>query len=85
MNEPMDMNRLTNRIIEYEEGNLSDRETLELFSDLIKSGLAWQLQGSYGRMARDLIKSGLLNNRGVIDWEKFEELTNGGGCQGEAI
>lgn len=45
-------------IIEYESGLLSDIEVIEGFQELIDSGLVWQLQGSYGRMAKALIDAG---------------------------
>ena len=32
-------------IMDYEMGNLSDLDTLKLFSELIKNGMAWTLQG----------------------------------------
>ena len=43
----------------YEFGLLDDDETVILFQSLIDSGLAWQLQGSYGRTAVALIEDGL--------------------------
>ena len=46
-------------IIAYENGELDEQETVELFQDLIDSGMAWRLQGHYGRVARDLIEEGL--------------------------
>lgn len=46
------------QIIAYEQGDLSDDETIALFQDLINSGLAYQLQGSYGRTANALIEAG---------------------------
>ena len=47
------------RIIAYETGKLSDEELIKLFQELIDSGEAWTLQGSYGRMASALIEAGL--------------------------
>ncbi len=46
------------KIIAFEQGELDEEGILELFQELIDSGLAWQLQGSYGRMARSLIEAG---------------------------
>jgi hypothetical protein len=50
---------ITSQVIAYEQGDLSDEDTIALFQRLIDSGLAWQLQGSYGRMAARLIEDGL--------------------------
>jgi hypothetical protein len=46
------------KIIAFEQGDLDEEGVIELFQELIDSGLAWQLQGSYGRMARNLIEAG---------------------------
>jgi len=53
------MNSLTDKIIRYEDGDLEFNDTIELFQELINSGLAWQLQGHYGRTAQMLIEDGL--------------------------
>jgi len=53
-----------NQIIEYENGNLNDEETIELFQELIDTGMAWELQGSYGRMAEYLIEQGSIKTYG---------------------
>lgn len=53
------MSDITSQVIAYEQGDLSDEDTIALFQRLIDSGLAWQLQGSYGRMAARLIEDGL--------------------------
>lgn len=57
---------LVDHIIEYENGNMVEYETLELFSYLVKSGQAWTLQGHYGRVATHLIDNGYLDKKGRI-------------------
>ena len=46
-------------IMAFESGDLDEQQTIEFFQGLIDSGLVWQLQGSYGRTARNLIDAGL--------------------------
>jgi len=58
---------IADRIIDYEEGNLGEEETLALFQDLVDSGLAWELQGHYGREAARLIEQGLVSWPGGCD------------------
>lgn len=50
---------LVTKIMDYESGEMSEEDTIDLFQELINSGLAWQLQGSYGRTALALIEAGL--------------------------
>jgi hypothetical protein len=52
------------RIMDYEAGELDQEQTVELFQELIDSGLAWSLQGSYGRTATALINAGLCTKKG---------------------
>jgi hypothetical protein len=47
------------RIMAYEQGELDDEQTITLFQELINCGLAWQLQGHYGRAARAMIDAGV--------------------------
>ena len=61
------------QIMAYEEGNLGDLETLEMFSDLIKSGTIYQLQGHYGRTASALIQDGWILPNGDINTVKVDE------------
>ena len=46
------------QIIAYESGDMPPEQMPAFFQSLIDSGLAWRLQGSYGRMAAALIQSG---------------------------
>ena len=55
---PKDPPDLTEKIIAYEQDELDEEATAELFQHLIDTGLVWQLQGSYGRKAMELIRSG---------------------------
>jgi hypothetical protein len=57
---------LFNELMAYEDGELDTTEIVQLFSKLIKSGMAWQLQGMYGRQAMTLINSGYLDKEGNI-------------------
>jgi len=54
---------LINLIIRYENGQLSEGDTLGLFQELVDTGMAWELQGSYGRMANHLIEEQYIYDR----------------------
>ena len=47
-------------IIRYENGELTEEETLALFQTGVDEGWIWTLQGSYGRTAADLLSAGLI-------------------------
>ncbi len=49
---------MLDKIIAYENGELDDAEVINLFQELINSGLAWTLQGNYGRTAQAMIDAG---------------------------
>jgi hypothetical protein len=63
MNKKID---LVDMIMQYEEGTLDADGTLVLYAELIKTGKAWQLQGSYGRAAVALIDNGWIDEDGNI-------------------
>ena len=49
---------MLDQMMAWENGELDEDETVTLFQCLINSGLAWQLQGCYGRQAARLIQDG---------------------------
>lgn len=58
------MTDVVDKIVAFESGQMGSEEVLDLFSDLVTTGMAWQLQGSYGRTAHHLIMSGFLTEDG---------------------
>lgn len=54
---------LLSKLLEFEQGELDDTGIIELFQQLVDTGLAWQLQGLYGRTACNLIQAGLITDR----------------------
>ena len=61
-------------IMDYEMDQLDDFNTLKLFSELIKNGMAWSLQGHYGRTAKHLIDNEYLLANGDINEGKLEDI-----------
>ena len=50
---------LVDKIIAWECGEMeTEEEVIKFFQDLIDTGMAWTLQGSYGRTAKALIEAG---------------------------
>jgi hypothetical protein len=60
---------LVDKVMAWEAGEMDEPQTVEFFQELIDTGMAWQLQGCYGRMAAGLIEAGYCHAAG-------EEATN---------
>ena len=50
-----------NDIMRYEGGEMDEAEMIEFFQKLVDNGMAWRLQGHYGRTAQALIDAGLVH------------------------
>lgn len=53
---------LADRIMKYEQGDMTSEEIIELFQELMNTGIIYNLQGSYQRVANKLLISGLIHN-----------------------
>lgn len=51
---------MVEQIIRYENGEMTEEEVITFFQGLVNTGLAWSLQGHYGRTAQALIEDGLI-------------------------
>jgi len=51
-------------IVAYESGELTEDQVTDGFQHLIDNGMAWKLQGSYGRQAMRFIHDGLCHKAG---------------------
>ena len=51
---------LVGNIMAFENGELDEDECIAFFQHLVTTGLAWSLQGSYGRTAHALMEAGLV-------------------------
>ena len=65
---------MADNIIAWESGDLGTQDTVEFFAELIKNGMAWKLQGCYGRAAMRMIESGVLDKEGNINQDLLDEV-----------
>lgn len=64
---PVDEKDILGQMIAWEQGDLGEEDTVKLFQHLVDTGLAYQLQGIYGRTAESLISQGYITEAGVHD------------------
>lgn len=57
---PRDVINTLPLMMQWEQGDLAPDDELILFQELVRTGLAWRLQGAYGRHAARLIGAGLI-------------------------
>ena len=66
------MTDIIDKIISYEAGDIYGWEVLDLYADLINTGMILNLQGTYQREARHLIEEGIIDQNGnIIDTSKL--------------
>jgi hypothetical protein len=59
---------LYDRLISYEQNELQMEDTLELFQELLDTGIIFELQGHYQRAASQLLQAGLITiPRGITE------------------
>lgn len=57
------MSNMVDKIMAWESGEMTDEEIIEFFQELVDTGMAWELQGMYGRAAQALIDAGYIKRR----------------------
>jgi hypothetical protein len=65
---------LVDKIVKWEAGQMNTKQEVKFFSELVKSGMAWSLQGMYGRRAMDFIEAGIIDKSGKINRKKLQEV-----------
>lgn len=50
-------------IMAYEEGTIDEGRFIKLFQYLVDTGLAWKLQGHYGRTAQAMLDAGHITRK----------------------
>jgi hypothetical protein len=70
--------QLFDSMLAWEEGELNEDEIVVLFQRLVDNGMAWTLQGMYGRQAQRLIDAGLVHRHplpaaGISDFYSMGE------------
>lgn len=58
---------LVTQLIKYDNHELGEKEIITLFQHLVDTGMAWQLEGHYGRMADFLLRCGNIKSREEVE------------------
>jgi hypothetical protein len=66
MNDGDKMTDFVGKIMDFESGNMDDKEFIDFFAELVKTGMAWSLQGTYGRTAAGLIEAEYIDQDGNV-------------------
>lgn len=53
--------KMLEMMMAYESGDLNMEQTVELFQNLVDSGLIFSLQGHYMRVAKELVDAGQID------------------------
>ena len=59
-------------IMDYENGGMSNVEVLDFFQHLVNTGIINHLQGSYQRMASQLLEAGMIEHPFPLDTQEAE-------------
>lgn len=51
---------IEDKMLAYEQNNMEEQEMIEFFQELLDTGLAWELQGHYGRATQALLDLGYI-------------------------
>ena len=63
---------IVDKIMQYESGIQPFDETVAMFAEMVKTGLCWELQGHYGRVAVHMIAQGHISTDGDVLSEPTE-------------
>lgn len=64
---------IVDSIISYESGEMDTPTMIRFFAELVRTGQAWSLQGSYGRGAKALIDAGFISSTGEVNEGALEQ------------
>ncbi len=54
---------ICNMIIDFESGDISMKDTMYLFQELVDTGLLWEMTENYRKLASKLAEQGLIDVR----------------------